>query len=123
MDVAALRAAFADRGVVRIDGAFSRGAAERVQDVVWRYAERKIGLRRDDRSTWPDGWLPLSWKPLKRNRAFDVMIDNPAVTNALDAIFGGDGWQRPKPGAQVLLNLPGPGPWALPDGWHMDCGF
>lgn len=94
-----------------------------MRDVVWGYAERKIGLRRDDRSSWPDGWLPLSWKPLKRNRVFNVLIDNPAVTHALDAIFRPTGWQRPKPGAQVLLKLPGPGPWALPDGWHMDCGF
>jgi len=94
-----------------------------MRDVVWRYAERKLGLRPGDRSSWPTGWLPISWKGLRRNRAFDVLIDNPPVTGALDAIFGAAGWQRPKPGVQVLFTLPGTGPWSLPDGWHMDCGF
>jgi hypothetical protein len=123
MDGAAVRSAFADRGVVRLDGAFSRDAAGQMRDVVWRYAERKLGLRPGDRSSWPTGWLPISWKGLRRNRAFDVLIDNPPVTGALDAIFGAAGWQRPKPGVQVLFTLPGTGPWSLPDGWHMDCGF
>ena len=94
-----------------------------MSDVVWSYAERKVGVRRDDRSTWPADFLPLSWKGVRRNRAFDVAVDNVAVTGALDAIFDVGGWQRPKPGAQVLFNLPVTGPWALPDGWHMDCGF
>lgn len=123
MDAEEVRATFADRGVVRLDGAFGPDAAARIHEAVWRYAERKTELRRGDPSTWPDGWLPLSWKGLKRNRVFDVVIDNPAVTGALDAIFAPSGWRRPNPGAQVLFNLPGAGPWALPDAWHMDCGF
>jgi hypothetical protein len=123
VDVEAVRSAFADRGVVRLEGAFGRDAAARIRDVVWRYAERRVGLRLDDQSTWPAGWLPLSWKGVKRNRAFDALVDNPSVTAALDGIFGAAGWRRPKSGAQVLVSLPAPGPWALPDGWHMDCGF
>lgn len=123
MDVEGITAEFADRGVVRIDGAFRADVAARMRDVVWRYAERKVGLRPDDRSTWPDGSLQLSWKGLKRNRVFDALITNQPVAEALDVIFGERGWQRPKPGAQVLFNLPRPGPWAMHDGWHMDCGF
>jgi Phytanoyl-CoA dioxygenase (PhyH) len=119
-----VRAAFVDRGVVRLDGAFSSAAAERIRAVVWRYAEAKIGVRPDDRNSWPsDGWLPISWKSLKRNPAFNVVVDNPSVTTALDAIFGAGRWRRPKRGAQVLFSTPTPGPWRLPDGWHMDCGF
>ena len=124
MESDAVQAAFTDRGVVRLDGAFSSEAAERIRSVVWRYAERKIGVSPDERASWPTGGrLPISWKGLKRHRAFDVVVDNPDVTGALDAIFAADGWQRPKPGAQVLFSLPTPGPWGLPDGWHMDCGF
>ncbi|MDQ3108211.1 MAG: phytanoyl-CoA dioxygenase family protein, partial [Actinomycetota bacterium] len=90
---------------------------------VWSYAERKVGFRVDDRSTWGDGRLRHSWKGLRRNPAFAPLVDNPSVQAALKAIFGPAGWRPPKPGAQVLLSLPGPGPWVLPDAWHMDCGF
>lgn len=124
MEPEEVRAVFADRGVVRLDGAFSAEAAERMRVAVWRYANAKIGVQVDAPDSWPsDGWLPISWKNLKRNRVFDVIVDNPAVTAALDAIFGSGGWQRPKPGAQVLFSTPTADPWRLPDGWHMDCGF
>ncbi|MBO0692519.1 MAG: phytanoyl-CoA dioxygenase family protein [Acidimicrobiaceae bacterium] len=123
MDRESIRATFADRGVVRLDGAFSRDGATRLGDVIWRYAERKVGVKHDDPSTWPTGWLPISWKGLKGTTAFEVALDNRAVATALDAIFDPGGWRRPKPGAQVLFTLPAPGPWALPDSWHMDCGF
>jgi Phytanoyl-CoA dioxygenase (PhyH) len=123
VDVDAVRDAFADRGVVRLDGAFGRESAAHLREVVRRYAERRTGVMLDGSSPWPEGRIPLSWKGLKRNPAFGVLLDNPAVRGALDAIFGAAGWQRPKPGAQVLVTLPMPGPWSLPDGWHMDCGF
>jgi hypothetical protein len=123
MDADRIRAEFVDRGVVRLDRAFSTDVAARMGDAVWRHAERRAGVKRDDRSSWPDGWLALSWKGLKRNPVFGAIIDNRPVGEALDAIFGPAGWQRPKPGAQVLFNLPRPGPWAMHDGWHMDCGF
>jgi hypothetical protein len=124
VDADALRDEFLDRGVVRVNGAFPVDAADRIRDVVWRYAERKTGVGAGDRASWPvDGRLPLSWKGLKRNRAFDVVIGNPAVSGALDTLFGTGRWRHPKPGAQVLVHLPTRGRWALPDGWHMDCGF
>lgn len=118
-----LRAEFESTGVLRLGGAFSPSQAAAMRDVVWSYAERKTGVRPDDRVTWPNGWLPISWKPLKGNATFAAITDNPAVTTALDAIFGDDGWETPKPGAQVLMSFPTPGPWTLPDSWHMDCGF
>jgi hypothetical protein len=123
MRAESIRSEFANRGVVHLDRAFSANAAARIRDVVWQHAERTLGLKRDDPSSWPRGWLPISWKGIKRNHAFDVLLDNPAVTTAFGVIFGPSGWQPPKPGAQVLMTLPGPGPWALPDSWHMDCGF
>lgn len=110
-------------GVVRLDGAFSAGQAGAMRDAVWRYVERKTGLRDDDQTTWPDERLGISWRGLKRSRVFDPLTNNTAVVNALDAIFGADGWEPPSPGAQILVSFPKPGPWRLPDGWHMDCGF
>jgi hypothetical protein len=116
-------AAFIERGIVRLDQAFGAHEAARMRDAVWRYVERNAGVKPDDRSTWPDGWLPVSWKGLKRNRVFDAVIDNPSVPTTLDTLFGPNGWKLPNPGAQVLFNLPSPGQWTLHNGWHMDCGF
>ena len=65
----------------------------------------------------------MNWQALSRDAVFGPLADNPAVTGALDAIFGAGGWRRPRPGAQILFSLPEPGPWVMPVGWHMDCGF
>lgn len=62
MDVDAVRDAFADRGVVRLDGAFGRESAAHLRDVVRRYAERRAGVMLDGSSPWPEGRIPLSWK-------------------------------------------------------------
>lgn len=118
-----LLAQFESAGVVRLVGAFSTSQATAMRDAVWDYAERKIGLRPDDRATWPTGWVPISWKPLKRSATFGPVTNNTPVSSALGAIFGEVGWETPKPGAQVLMSFPTPGPWTLPDSWHMDCGF
>lgn len=124
MDCDTLASTFVDRGVVRLDGAFSREDAARIGEVVWRHLDRKLGVQRDDRSTWPSqAWLPISWKGLKRNRAFEALIESPSVRSALDEIFAPAGWQPPKPGAQVLFDLPQPGPWVMSDAWHMDSDF
>ena len=118
-----IRAAFETTGVVRLEGAFTEDQAGAMRGAVWRYTERKIGLRYDDRTTWPDGWPAINWKSLRRDGVFEPLIDNAAVRDALEAIFGGDGWEPPKPGAQILLSFPTAKSWRLPDGWHMDCGF
>lgn len=114
---------FAETGVVRLDAAFPRTAAEQMSNVVWAYAERKAGIRRDDPASWPEGPLGISWKGLKDNRVFNVLTDNEPVRAALDALFGPGQWLEPKPGAQILFTLPQPGAWSLPSAWHMDCGF
>ena len=62
-------------------------------------------------------------KKIKRRPVFDV-LDNEPVWCALDAIFGLGGWNVPgNRGGQILFNYPRPGPWVLPDAWHIDCGF
>ena len=93
-----------------------------MREAVWRHVEHQAGLRPDD----PAGWASspaLNWQGLKRDPAFGPLADNRSVRRALEMIFGSGSWQRPRFGPQILFSLPGPGPWVLPDGWHMDCGF
>ena len=65
----------------------------------------------------------LNWQGLSRDPVFGPLVDNRPVGDALDAIFGAGGWRRPRPGAQILFSFPEPGPWVLPDSWHIDSGF
>ena len=109
--------------MVRLDGAIDPADTDRIRAAIWAHLGRKLGAAEDDPTTWPSGWLPISWKSLKRNRAFDVVVANPSVRDALDVIFEQTGWQASRSGAQVLFTLPADGPWTLPDGWHMDGGF
>src|SRR5947209_13557815 len=122
-----VQAQFEATGVVRLDGAFSPDQASAIDDAVWGYADRKGGFRRDDPATWPSSGnvtgMGFSWRGLKRNPVFNAVTENDDVEQAINAIFGEDGWRTPRPGAQILLTLPQAGPWILPDTWHMDCGF
>jgi hypothetical protein len=93
-----------------------------MRSAIWHHAERQAGLRPGDPASWA-GSPVLNWKALNRNQVFGPLADNPAVTAALDAIFGAGGWRRPRPGAQILFSLPEPGPWVMPGSWHIDCGF
>lgn len=121
-DPDALRATFADRGVIRLDGALSIESAARMQTSMWRYAESRTGLRRADRATWPTGPLSISWKCSDRDHTLDALAGCPKVRAALDAMFGAGGWM-PRRGAQILITMPSGGRWTLNDGWHMDGGF
>jgi Phytanoyl-CoA dioxygenase (PhyH) len=122
MHAAGIRSDFEATGVVRVNGAFSAEQAAVMREALWDHAERQAGLRTADPASWA-GPHVLNWQGLRRNPAFGPLADNELVSGALDVIFGAGGWQRPRPGAQILFSLPEPGPWVLPDGWHMDCGF
>ena len=122
MQTVDIRPRFEATGVVRLQGAFAAEQAAAIQEAVWRHADRQAGLRPGDPASWA-GSPVLNWQGLKRNPAFGPLVDNQLVSDALDVIFGAGGWQRPRFGAQILFSLPEPGPWVLPDAWHMDCGF
>jgi Phytanoyl-CoA dioxygenase (PhyH) len=122
MQTVDIRSRFEATGVVRLRGAFAAEQAAAMQEALWRHAERQAGLRPGDPASWA-GSPALNWQGLKGNRAFGPLVGNRSVSDALDVIFGSGGWQRPRSGAQILFSLPEPGPWVLPDGWHMDCGF
>ncbi len=91
---------FAETGIVRFHAAFSSTTAEQMTNAVWAYAERKAGICRDDPDSRRDRPLGFSWKGLKRNPAFNHLVDNDAVRTALDALFGPSQWLQPNPGAQ-----------------------
>ncbi len=117
-----MRSCFGATGVVRLRGAFAAEQAAVMKAAVWRHAERQAGLRPGDPASWA-GSPVLNWQGLKHDPAFTPLVDNQSVRDALEVIFGARGWQPPRFGAQILFSLPEPGPWVLPDGWHMDCGF
>ena len=122
MQAADIRSRFEATGVVRLRGAFSAEQAAAMREAVWRHAERQAGLHQGDPASWA-GSPVVNWQGLKRDPAFGPLADNQSVSDALDVIFGVRGWQRPRAGAQILFSLPEPGPWMLPDAWHIDCGF
>jgi hypothetical protein len=117
-----IRPRFEATGVIRLAGAFTADQAAALRSKIWQHVERQAGLRPDDPAGWP-GSPVVNWRALNRDPLFATLTDNEAVMNALDKIFGVGGWRRPRPGAQILFSLPEPGPWVLPDGWHIDCGF
>jgi len=117
-----IRSCFEATGVVRLHGAFTADQAAAMRNALWQHAERQAGLRAADPAGWA-GSPVLNWQAVSRDPVFGPLVDNQAVSDALDAIFGAGGWRRPRPGAQILFSLPEPPPWVLPDGWHMDCGF
>jgi hypothetical protein len=122
MRAADIRSRFEATGVVRLQGAFAPEQAAAMREAVWRHAERQAGLHPGDPASWA-GSPVVNWQGLKRDPAFTPLADNQSVSDALDVIFGVRGWQRPRAGAQILFSLPEPGPWMLPDAWHIDCGF
>jgi len=122
MQTVDIRTRFEATGVVRLPGAFTADQAGAMRDAMWQHAERQAGLRAADPAGWA-GAPVLNWQGLSRDPVFGPVVDNQAVSDALDAIFGSGGWRRPRPGAQILFSLPEPEPWVLPDGWHIDCGF
>jgi hypothetical protein len=113
-------------GIVKLENAFTRAEAARMEDAIWRFVERKTGSARSDPTTW-EGWRGqpvISFKALKRNTAFAPVYDNRAAVAALDGVFGPNGWREPKPGGQILMTFPNADEWRFPDAlWHMDCGF
>jgi hypothetical protein len=115
---AALRDEFEQRGIVKIEGAFPTGDAARMRDVLWRELLRRYGIERDNPFTW-DRHLPTGLKATKYHPAFGAIL-SPTVRDVLDDLFEGR-WVPPKHFGNVLVTMPGPGPWRVPHKiWHSD---
>ncbi len=117
---------FTAGGHIALRSAFSADDAARMSAAIWRHIESNTTVRRDDTSTWPTGWLATSFKKLKRHASFRAVIEAPAVSDRLDAIFGVGRWIASKGGAQILCTFPNTAPdaWRVPNHlWHMDSSF
>lgn len=113
---------FRTHGWVRIPGAFSSEDAAAMREVTWRALER-VGIRRDDPSTWskerPDHLQHLKSDPVFQLVASDRTID------AIDTVLEGQPWSRPKDWGAFFLVFPTPErTWRLATtGWHLDAPY
>jgi len=116
------QAELAERGFVRITGAFSTTEAAAMQALVWDKLGRRHGTRRDDRTSWT---IPLPCG-LQRITAAPVFapIGGAPVRSAIDDLLGAGAWRAPKRWGTILVTFPVPGVWRLPHTlWHVDFSF
>lgn len=113
-------ASFRDDGVVVLRSAFSADDAAFLRDQVWHHIETTTTVRRDDAATWnSDGNFAL--RAVEQRSIWSAVHSSSPALDALDAIFGVEGWAPPGP-PQILLSFPTEGPWEMPGGWHVDFG-
>jgi hypothetical protein len=106
-------------GIMKIEGAFSDSDAARMRDVLWNELRKRYEIERADATTW-NRHEPWGLRTTKKSSAFTPICGEP-VAEVLDALFGADGWQRPKHYGNVLVTMPAPGEWRVPDKiWHSD---
>jgi hypothetical protein len=110
---------FCRTGIIKIERAFSRGDATRMQDVLWGELRRRYGIERDDPSTW-NRHEPTGLKSTKRSGVF-APICSPVVSDVLDGLLGAERWQRPTQFGNVLVTMPKATEWRVPHRiWHSD---
>jgi hypothetical protein len=103
---------FRTTGVLRLDGAFPRDAAEAMGDRVWEFLVRRDGILRGERLTWTIE-KPVGLQPVTRSGAFWAVGG--------DRLCGAGRWGRPRWWGRPLVTFPADGPWELPAReWHFD---
>jgi hypothetical protein len=128
---------FERQGVVRLEGLFSAEGVRCAREAVLRRLAKagitQAGGWRLDDPRWDafrasNPWFRVS-NPLpsamigdpQRSAEVEALGREPALAAAADALLGGRGFDR---GGQqrlrVLLNVPDPGAWTMPTGWHAD---
>src|ERR1044071_5747648 len=84
---------FHARGWMRVAGAFGAESAALMRGAVWR-ALRAVGIYHDRPETWTVE-RPVQLQHLKRDPVFHA-VGSKALFEALDALFGGRRYERPK---------------------------
>ncbi len=113
------REEFDRTGLLRLEGAFSRSAAEDMRVVLWNELVHRYGIERDDPTTW-DRHPPTGLKSTKRAKVFQP-ICSPVVGDALDDLLGPGCWDRPEQYGNVLVTMPNATQWRVPHRiWHSD---
>jgi hypothetical protein len=109
---------FADRGYVRVGGAFTSVQAAAMRDVVWEALARD-GVFRDDPSTWTVE-APSHLQHLKRNPVFDAVGSERTIA-AIDQLLGAGQWRRPADWGAFFLMFPTSRVWNVAvRSWHVD---
>jgi hypothetical protein len=109
---------FADRGYVRVAGAFTGVQAAAMRDVVWAALARD-GVVAEDPSTWTVE-APSHLQHLKRHPAFES-IGSARTIAAIDQLLGAGQWQRPADWGAFFLMFPTPRVWNVAArSWHVD---
>src|SRR5499433_3925823 len=109
---------FRTYGWVRIRAAFSAEDAAAMCDVIW-VALAKVGIRRDDPSTWTTA-RPEHLQHLKTDPVFRA-IGSERTISAMDEVLEGQPWQRPHDWGAFFLQFPTGKEWDVPSaGWHID---
>ena len=102
------RAEFAERGVVRLRGAFSTDEAARMRRRVWARLAR-FGVAEDDPATWASAEVTGLSKAISRDTVF-AALGSPVVRSAVDDLLGPGAWDPPREWGHDPGHLPGPGP-------------
>jgi hypothetical protein len=106
---------FVRDGVVRIDGAFSREAADACRATLWRDA----GIDENDISTWTKPVIRLGQYP---DPVFVGAANTAVLHDAFDRLVGPGRWVRPASVGTFPVRFPSredPGD----AGWHIDASF
>ncbi|WP_034263629.1 phytanoyl-CoA dioxygenase family protein [Actinospica robiniae] len=110
---------FRTTGLLRLPGAFPPAAAEAMRERLWEFLAERDVIDRDAPTTWRVA-APTGFQPVTHSGAFHA-VGSQALCTALDALFGADGWVRPRWWGRPLVTFPGSGRWELPAaGWHFD---
>ena len=113
--------AFREEGVLFLRGAFGREVGAILRDMVWRHIEQTTPVRLAAPNSWAhEGNFGL--RTVEGRDMWNMVHTCGPLVDALDAIFGPDGWLPPSP-PQILLSFPTRGPWRMPTGWHIDFGL
>lgn len=123
------RDAFKRAGILRLDGLVSAEGVRRAREAVLRRLEL-LGLWKADawhldalpRPRWPDTGLKTSEVIGNRHPELAALVEESALTAAVDALLEGHPYERPGPNRrpQVLFTLPNAQTWTVPSGWHSD---
>src|SRR5262245_47720939 len=122
MPVGPRHAELAERGFVRITGAFSTPEAAAMQALVWDELQRRHGVRRDDRASWTIP-QPCGLQRITADPVF-APIGAAPVRSAIDDLLGLGAWRAPRRWGAILVTFPVRGVWRLPHTlWHVDFSF
>ncbi|MBW2244079.1 MAG: phytanoyl-CoA dioxygenase family protein [Deltaproteobacteria bacterium] len=123
---------FEERGIVRLQGAFSGDSARAMVERVWEALGRR-GVERDAPETWPTGTID-KLQNLKSHQVFDA-IGSDVLMSSVDQLLGAGRWRVPKEWGQFLISFPSHAAeatdssarsegWTIPHHvWHTDFSF